>query len=96
MNVQRDFDGRRVLVTGGTKGTGAATAARLRTAGATVVTTARSLPANHPDPANFIAADTATVTGTQTVIDQLQGARQWTPSSTWSEGPTRRQVVPRP
>src|SRR5688500_11405554 len=40
---------------------------------ATVVTTARSLPSDHPDPANFIAADTATVAGTQTVVDQLQG-----------------------
>lgn len=73
MNVQRDLDGLRVLITGGTKGTGAATAARLRAAGATVVTTARSLPADHPDPANFIAVDTSTAEGTQTVIDQLQG-----------------------
>lgn len=73
MNAQREFDGLRVLVTGGTKGTGAATAARLRAAGATVVTTARSLPVDHSDPANFIAADTATVAGTQTVVDQLQG-----------------------
>jgi NAD(P)-dependent dehydrogenase (short-subunit alcohol dehydrogenase family) len=74
MDVQRDFEGLRVLVTGGTKGTGAATAARLRAAGATVVTTARSLPADHPDAANFIAADTSTVDGTQTIVDHLQGA----------------------
>jgi len=73
MNVQHDLDGLRVLVTGGTKGTGAATAARLRAAGATVVTTARSLPADHPDPANFIAADTATAAGTQAIVDRLQG-----------------------
>ena len=74
MSVQHDFDGRRILVTGGTKGTGAATAARLRAAGATVITTARSLPADHPDPANFIAVDTSTSAGTQAVVDRLQGA----------------------
>src|SRR5690242_1118116 len=73
MSVQHDFDGLRVLVTGGTKGTGAATAARLRAAGATVLTTARSLSADHPDPANFIAADTSTAEGTQTVVNTLQG-----------------------
>src|ERR1044071_9864120 len=73
MSVQHEFDGLRVLVTGGTKGTGAATAARLRAAGATVITTARSLPADHPDPENFIAADTASAAGTQAIVDRLQG-----------------------
>jgi NAD(P)-dependent dehydrogenase (short-subunit alcohol dehydrogenase family) len=73
MSVQHDVRGLRVLVTGGTKGTGAATAAALRAAGATVITTARSLPADHPDPASFIAADTATVAGTRAVVDRLQG-----------------------
>lgn len=73
MSVQHEFDDLRILVTGGTKGTGAATAARLRAAGATVITTARSLPADHPDPANFIAVDTSTAAGTQTVVDRLQG-----------------------
>lgn len=60
-------------MTGGTKGTGAATAARLRAGGATVVTTARSLPADHPDPENFIAADTSTAAGTRTLVDRLEG-----------------------
>jgi NAD(P)-dependent dehydrogenase (short-subunit alcohol dehydrogenase family) len=68
-----EFDGVRVLVTGGTKGTGAATAARLWAAGATVVTTARSLPPDHPDPENFIAAATSTAVGTRTVVDRLRG-----------------------
>ncbi|WP_253208756.1 hypothetical protein [Streptomyces niphimycinicus] len=42
--------GRRALVTGGTKGAGAAIATRLRTAGATVLVTARSRPEDgwHP------------------------------------------------
>jgi NAD(P)-dependent dehydrogenase (short-subunit alcohol dehydrogenase family) len=73
MSIQHEFGGLRVLVTGGTKGTGAATAARLRAAGATVITTARSLPADDLDPANFIAVDTSTGAGTQTVVDRLQG-----------------------
>jgi NAD(P)-dependent dehydrogenase (short-subunit alcohol dehydrogenase family) len=73
MAIEHDLEHVRVLVTGGTKGTGAATAARLRAAGATVVTTARSLPADHPDPDNFVAADTSTAAGTRTVIDRLRG-----------------------
>ncbi|WP_354697898.1 3-oxoacyl-[acyl-carrier-protein] reductase FabG [Paraconexibacter sp. AEG42_29] len=73
MSTSQEFVGLRVLVTGGTKGTGAAAAARLRAAGATVVTTARSLPADHPDPANFIAADTSTAEGSQAIVDRLQG-----------------------
>jgi NAD(P)-dependent dehydrogenase (short-subunit alcohol dehydrogenase family) len=65
-STPQDLAGRRALVTGGTKGTGAATAARLRAAGATVITTARSGAAD-------IAADTATPEGVATVVDRLQG-----------------------
>ena len=39
-----EFAGKRVLVTGGTKGIGAATVNRPALSGATVLTTARSLP----------------------------------------------------
>jgi NAD(P)-dependent dehydrogenase (short-subunit alcohol dehydrogenase family) len=60
-------------VTGGTKGTGAATAARPRAAGATVVTTARSLPDDHPEPELFIEADTSTAAGAQKIIERLSG-----------------------
>ena len=42
MSEDRELDGRRALVTGGTKGIGEAVAARLRMAGARVLTTARS------------------------------------------------------
>ncbi|MGW5670146.1 SDR family oxidoreductase [Micromonospora sp. NPDC003776] len=63
--------GRRALVTGGTKGAGAAIADRLREAGATVWVTARNEPPGHPYPERFIAADTATVGGAQTVADRL-------------------------
>jgi NAD(P)-dependent dehydrogenase (short-subunit alcohol dehydrogenase family) len=43
---QPEFDGKRALVTGGSKGIGQAVAARLRAGGATVLTTARSLPSD--------------------------------------------------
>ena len=39
---EREFQGRRALVTGGTKGMGEAILERLRASGASVVTTARS------------------------------------------------------
>jgi NAD(P)-dependent dehydrogenase (short-subunit alcohol dehydrogenase family) len=39
-----EFDGKRVLVTGGTKGAGKAIAERFQRGGATVIITARSAP----------------------------------------------------
>lgn len=60
-----EFTGRRVLVTGGTQGIGAAIARRLREAGATVFVTARSAPhAPLADNADlFVAADLSTPGG---------------------------------
>src|SRR6185295_1739325 len=57
------LEGKRALVTGGTKGVGQAVVATLREAGATVLTTARSRPeqADHPD--HFVTADVSTVEG---------------------------------
>ena len=54
--ADESLHGRRALVSGGTKGAGAAIAQRLAAAGATVLVTAR----NHPpdvDPELFLAAD---------------------------------------
>ena len=53
-----EFKGRRVLVTGGTKGVGEAIVRRL--SGASVATTARSEPAPGQAPALFIRADLGT------------------------------------
>jgi NAD(P)-dependent dehydrogenase (short-subunit alcohol dehydrogenase family) len=70
---RESLEGKRALVTGGTKGAGAAIAARLAAAGATVRVTARTLPDDYPTPEQFIAADTATVEGAKTVVERLLG-----------------------
>lgn len=70
MNRDR-LDGRRALVTGGTKGTGAAVVARLRELGADVYVSARSMPDGFDQPERFIGADTSTVEGTELVASTL-------------------------
>ena len=69
---ERFLEGRRALVTGGSKGTGAATVERLRTAGATVLTTARSLPDGYSTPEAFVAADVTTSEGAETVAARVR------------------------
>jgi NAD(P)-dependent dehydrogenase (short-subunit alcohol dehydrogenase family) len=58
-----EFAGKRALVTGGTKGMGEATVARLRRGGAHVVTTARNRPAALQNEADFVQADVSTPEG---------------------------------
>jgi NAD(P)-dependent dehydrogenase (short-subunit alcohol dehydrogenase family) len=72
--VTRDrLDGRRALVTGGTKGAGRAVVERLRELGADVWTTARTMPAGYDHPDRFVAADTATPAGTDAVAAAIAG-----------------------
>src|SRR5262245_19696971 len=63
MSESFDLAGRRALVTGGTQGIGAAVAARLREAGAMVLTAARSTPPDLQQSDLFVAADVATADG---------------------------------
>ena len=67
-----ELNGRRALVTGGTQGIGEAVVARLREAGARVLTTARRAPAGLPDADLFVAADVATVEGCAIVADAVR------------------------
>jgi len=65
-----DLSGKRVLVTGGTKGAGKAIADRFQRSGATVIITARSIPEGTRDH-HFIQADLSTVEGTGKVIVEI-------------------------
>ncbi|MET8636914.1 SDR family oxidoreductase [Streptomyces sp. NPDC004680] len=67
MPISDSLDGRRALVTGGTRGTGAAVAERLRQAGATVLVTART-PTEDVEEKTFIAADLSTPEGVAQVV----------------------------
>jgi NAD(P)-dependent dehydrogenase (short-subunit alcohol dehydrogenase family) len=62
-----EFNGKRVLVTGGTKGIGEAIVNRLVRGGATVLTTARSVPAGGTAD-RFVRADISTPEGVDQVI----------------------------
>jgi len=71
-HVDRDrLDGRRALVTGGSKGSGRAVVERLRAMGADVWTTARSMPEGYDRPDRFVVADTSTAEGVQAVAARI-------------------------
>jgi NAD(P)-dependent dehydrogenase (short-subunit alcohol dehydrogenase family) len=68
--IPNEFSGRRALVTGGSRGIGAAIAQRLIDGGATVVTTSRSRTEDTPSGSTFIAADIRSVDGVNTFVEE--------------------------
>lgn len=77
MSFNLELTGRRALVTGGTKGVGAAVVETLRNAGVTVIATARSVPEIAPEGVQYVAADLTTADGctvvANAVLDHLGG-----------------------
>ena len=72
MSHYLELEGKRALVTGGTKGVGEAVVAALRDAGAAVLTTARSRPKNPAHADHFVAADVSTAEGCALVASAVR------------------------
>ncbi len=70
-NFNNELSGKIALVTGGTKGTGKAIAARLLQAGATVIITARNPPKKANSLLHFIASDLSKAEDAQKVINEV-------------------------
>jgi NAD(P)-dependent dehydrogenase (short-subunit alcohol dehydrogenase family) len=70
-----EFKGKRVLITGGTKGVGAAAVQRFQMSGALVATTARSASSESQASLLFIEADIGTPSGVQGVVARIE--REW-------------------
>lgn len=70
LDLSNEFAGRRALVTGGTRGIGAAIGKRLVDAGAKVVVAARSRSDTTPEQATFVAGDLTTHEGVKTIAEQ--------------------------
>ena len=66
-----EFAGRRVLVTGGTKGAGEAIMRRFRASGARTATSARSEPTFDIGDGLFVRADLTTIEGLEAVADAV-------------------------
>lgn len=69
---ERELAGRRALVTGGTRGIGAAIVRQLLDAGAEVVATARTAGSTVPDGAVFVEADVRTPAGTRALAARVE------------------------
>ncbi len=67
LDFSEELAGRRALVTGGTRGMGAAIAQRLLDAGAKVVVTGRTRGDSLPSGASFIAGDVSTIEGVEDI-----------------------------
>ncbi|HEX4443314.1 MAG TPA: oxidoreductase [Galbitalea sp.] len=67
-SIPDEFARRRILITGGSKGIGAAIARRMRDGGATVVTSARSATQDEQEGVGFIRGDVSSDAGAQELV----------------------------
>lgn len=74
LDFSKELSGRRALVTGGTRGIGAAIAQRLLDAGAKVVVAARTRSDDTPKAATFVAGDLTTSEGVEAIATQALAA----------------------
>lgn len=72
MNFDLHLAGKRVLVTGGTRGVGAAVVERLSQLDARVVATARSMPEKPVDGVHYVAVDLATAEGVREGVEAVR------------------------
>lgn len=72
---ENEFQNKRVLVTGGTKGIGEAIVRRFQLAGARVAATARTVPDPPSSSVLYIAADLSKPAGVAAVVEHLQ--QEW-------------------
>jgi len=70
LDMSQEFAGKRVLVTGGTRGIGKAIVKRLHAGGAEVIAAARSLPKALPEGVRFIQADVSLPEGVDHMIQE--------------------------
>jgi NAD(P)-dependent dehydrogenase (short-subunit alcohol dehydrogenase family) len=70
-----EFQGKRILVTGGTKGMGEAIVRRFQLSGAVVATVARSPLPQDQAPDLFVKADVGTVAGVNAIVERIQ--KEW-------------------
>jgi NAD(P)-dependent dehydrogenase (short-subunit alcohol dehydrogenase family) len=70
LDLSKEFAGRRALVTGGSRGIGAAIAQRLLDGGASVVVVARNRHEQTPAAATFIKGDILTLEGCKKLVDE--------------------------